>query len=123
MLIEHGPVTLTTDASGNCTAYTSGTVRGFVYAIKYAAGTLANTADLVITGETTGVAILTDSPAASEWFYPRAFGSQATDGAAGTSPDHLVPVFHERIKIVVAQGGTSVTGTITFYTDEYEGHL
>lgn len=116
-MISECPVTLTVDSSGDATVY-SPSRNGRVHAIKYTAGGLHANTDLVITGETTGVAILTDSPSASEWFYPRAASNKATDGAVGTAFDHDIYVLHERIKIVVAQGGNAVTGTITFYIDE-----
>jgi threonine dehydratase len=63
------------------------------------------------------VAILTDSPAASEWYYPRAFPNKVTDGAAGTVQSEAVEVFNERIKVVVAQGGNAMTGSIAVYID------
>ena len=108
---------ITTDAAGAATVYLGSRLRGRVHAIKYTKGTLDAGTDLVITGETTGVAILTDSPAASEWFYPRAFPNKVTDGAAGTVPSEDVYVVNERIKVVVAQGGNVTTGTITAYID------
>lgn len=128
MLIEHARVTITTvGTTGACTVYTGGTIRGYVVAIKYEPGTLDTLADLTITGETTGVAILTKANAGTSdvWFYPRAFPNQLTDGAAGTSPDWAIPVFQERIKLVVAQGGgtTSRVGYITYYTEEEVGRL
>jgi hypothetical protein len=116
-MIHEVSVTITTDGSGDATVYLGSRLRGYVHAIKYAVGTLANTTDLVITGETTGVAILTDSPTTSEWFYPRAFPNQASDGAAEADAVEDIYVHNERIKVVVAQGGASASGSITAYID------
>lgn len=109
--------TITTDADGAATVYLGSKLRGRVHAIKYTAGTLDSGTDLVITGETTGVAILTDSPSGSEWFYPRAFANAVTTGAAGTAAQEDVHVLNERIKVVVAQGGNTLTGSIEVYID------
>ena len=108
---------ITTDASGDATVYLGSRLRGRVHAIKYTKGTLDAGTDLVITGETTGVAILTDSPAADEWFYPRAFPNAVTTGAAGSVAAEDVHVLNERIKVVVAQGGNALAGSIKAYVD------
>ena len=110
--------TITSDANNAATVYLGDRLTGRVHAIKFTIGGLANTIDLVITGETTGVAILTDSPTASEWFYPRAFANKVTDGAAFTDVTEDVRVYGERIKVVAVQCGTTgVAGTITVYVD------
>ena len=116
-MIEKVTATITTDASGDATVYLGSKLRGRVHAIKYTAGTLDAGTDLVITGENTGVAILTDSPAASEWFYPRAFPNKVTDGAVGTVQSEDVHVLNERIKVVVAQGGNVTSGSIAIFID------
>lgn len=116
-MLHHFTATITTDSDGNATVYLGSTIRGRVHAIKYTKGTLDAGTDLVITGETTGVAILTDSPSDSAWFYPRAFPNKVTDGDAGTVPSEDVHVFNERIKVVVAQGGDTLTGSIEAYID------
>lgn len=116
MLVEASEI-ITTDGSGDATVYLGSRLRGRVHAIQYVAGTLDAGTDLVITGETTGVAILTDSPAAGEWFYPRAFPNAVTTGAAGTVATEDVHVLNERIKVVVAQGGATKTGSIKVFVD------
>lgn len=108
---------ITTDADGAAIVYLGSKLRGRVHAIKYTKGTLDSGTDLVISGETTGVAILTDSPGDTEWFYPRAFANAVTTGAAGSVAQEDVYVFTERIKVVVAQGGNTLTGTIDAYID------
>lgn len=116
-MIVEVEATITTDASGNATVYLGSRLRGRVHAIQYVAGTLDSGTDLVITGETTGVAILTDSPSGSEWFYPRAFANAVTTGAAGSAAQEDVHVLNERVKVVVAQGGNAGSGTIRAFID------
>ena len=116
-MIDKVTAAIITDASGDATVYLGSKLRGRVHAIKYTKGTLDVGTDLVITGETTGVAILTDSPANDEWFYPRAFTNAVTTGAAGTIAAEDVHVFQERIKVVVAQGGNAGSGSIDIFID------
>lgn len=116
-MIVEVTATITTDASGDATVYLGSRLRGRVHAIKYIKGTLDAGTDLVITGETSGVAILTDSPAADEWLYPRAFANAVTTGAAGTVAQEPVHVLNERIKVVVAQGGNGGVGSISVFID------
>lgn len=117
MAMQKVTATITTDTGGAATVYLGTTLTGRVHAIKYTVGTLDSGTDLVITGETTGVAILTDSPSTTEWYYPRAFANKVTDGAAFTDVTEDVRLYQERIKVVVAQGGNTLTGTITAYVD------
>ncbi len=116
-MINKVTATITTDADGAATVYLGSRLRGRVHAIKYTKGTLDAGTDLVITGEDTGVAILTDSPSGNEWFYPRAFPNAVTTGAAGTVPSEAVHVLNERIKVVVAQGGDTLSGSIDIFVD------
>ena len=126
MMIYGYEATITTDGSGNATAYvTVGTNRklhGKVHAIKYSPGTLDTGADLTITGETSGVPILVKSNAgtADVWFYPRVIPNKNTDGAAFTDVEECIVVYDERIKVVVAQGDATKTGTITCYVNTAE---
>jgi hypothetical protein len=116
-MIQQVSTSIVTAADGSAEVYLGSRLRGRVHAIKYTKGTLDAGTDLVITGETTGVAILTDSPGADEWFYPRAFANQATDGAAEADASEGIYVLDERIKVVVAQGGAAGAGTITAFID------
>jgi len=108
------------DDQGAATVYLGSRLRGRVHAIQYVKGTLDAGTDLVITGETTEVAILTDSPSASEWFYPRAFPNQVTDGAAEADAWVDIELLDERIKVVVAQGGNAGAGSISAFVDTRE---
>lgn len=112
---------LTVSAGGAATVYTPEPVNGRVLQLRYVPdGTspLDTGADLTVTGEVTGVAIatLTDIGTSAFTKVPR----QATHGVTGTalvyaSTDAVAePVYlaGERIKVVVAQGGTSKIGTL-----------
>lgn len=111
---------IVTDDQGAATVYLGSRLRGRVHAIQYVKGTLDAGTDIVVTGETTGVAILTDSPAASEWFYPRAFPNQASDGAVEADATLDIELLDERIKVVVAQGGNAGAGSISAFVETAE---
>lgn len=119
MLVKYEK-TIATDGSGDATVYAASRARGIVKAVKYAPGTLDAGAALTVTGETTGVPILAVAAAGGSdvWFYPRRLVSKSADGAAATDAFAPIWVYLERIKIVVATGGDTLTGTITFYVDE-----
>jgi len=109
---------ITTDSGGAATVYLEhGPNRkpnGFLVALKYTPGTIATGADLTITGETSGIPIMAKSDAGTStvWYYPRAFPNAVADGAAGTVAAQSIPIKDERIKIVVAQGGSGGVGSI-----------
>lgn len=118
-MMQEVSATITTTSGGAATVYLGSTLTGRVHAIKYAPGTIATGAGLTITGETTGVAIMTKASAGTStvWYYPRAFANKVTDGAAFTDVTEDVRILKERIKVVVADGGNVTTGTITAYVD------
>ncbi len=114
-------VEITTAADGSATDYGGLKLTGKVVGIGYAFGDLANTADFVITGETSGSPILTiaNVAAANTFWIPRVLANQHNDGSAFTDAASDAPrVFAERIKIVTAQGGNAKTGTMTFYVED-----
>lgn len=110
---------IVTDSSGNATVYLGSRIRGRLEAIKYLPGTLDTGADLTITGETSGTPILTKSNAGTSnaFFYPRAIPNKVADGSAFTDIGELIPLVNERIKVVVAQGGNTATGSIEAIID------
>jgi hypothetical protein len=109
---------IVTDASGNATVYLSHglnrKLNGFLVALKYTPGTLDTGADLTITGEDSGIPIMTKLNAGTSavFYYPRALVNQVADGAAGASGLERIPIRDERIKVVVAQGGNTLAGSI-----------
>tara|TARA_R100000808_G_scaffold8956_2_gene24947 strand:+ start:9133 stop:9504 length:372 start_codon:yes stop_codon:yes gene_type:complete len=114
MLFETS-VEITTDSGGDATVYLGSNLRGFVMSIRYEPGTLATGADLTITGENSGVPILTvtNGGTSNVAYYPRALVNQVADAAAASTGTELIPLVDDRVKVVVAQGGNAVTGTIT----------
>jgi hypothetical protein len=122
MYIERLVLTLTVNASGDATVYSPTILMGRVLQLRYvpdASDALATGADLTITGETTGVAVATLANIGTSAFtrVPR----QATHGADGSASLYAVggepveePVYlaGERLKVVVAEGGVSKTGTL-----------
>jgi hypothetical protein len=109
--------TITTDGSGNVTTYVEGVITGRIQAIKIGIGT-SSSLPCTITGEDTGVAILTETFTANKWVYPFAAGSKVADGTDSTISESPVYLYRERIKVVVASGTTSKVSTITVYVDE-----
>lgn len=111
-------VEIVTDASGDATVYlTHGISRkpnGFLIMLKYTPGTLATGADLTITGESSGVPILTAANAGTSvvFYYPRALLNAVADGAPATGASEFIPIKDERIKVVIAQGGNAGAGSI-----------
>lgn len=127
MHIDREIVTLTVNASGALTTYT-GRVTGRVLQLRYVVDAtipLDTGADLTITGEDTGVAIATITNVGTAdltWVirqptYPVANTGQGTAALYAATFPVLEPAYiaGERIKVVVAQGGTSKTGTLHIF--------
>lgn len=108
---------ITTTSGGAATVY-SGKMTGRLRGIKYMPGSsgLDTNADLTITSETTEQAILTkaDAGTSTVWFYPVAPANKTADGAASTLTEVPLFLIEERIKVVVAQGGNTKSGSIGF---------
>ena len=113
---ERHAVTITTDAGGDGTGYTP-VITGRIQAIHYAKTDYAAGVDFTITAEATGETIWTESNVnASATRAPRQ-ATHATDGtaslyaAAGEPVEDYIAVAEDRVKIVVAQGGDTKSGT------------
>lgn len=119
--------TITTDADGAATVYFGSAITGTVLAIKYMPGAsgIDTGAGLTITGETSAVPILVKASAGTStvWYYPRTLVNKNTDGSAETDAFEYIHVFKERIKLVVASGGATKTGSMTIYTEEGDGYF
>lgn len=117
-MFSSAKVDIVADASGAATVYISHSqgrgVNGFLVCLKYTPGTIATGADLTITGENSGIPILTkaDAGTSNVFYYPRALNNAVADGAAGTTNSEFIPIKDERIKVVVAQGGNGGVGSI-----------
>ncbi len=108
---------VTTAADGSATATSPNWAFGWLHRVSYIPGTLDTGADLTLTSEgPTSQSLLVKSNAGTSnvSFYPRAVGNQNTDGAAGTTFDEFI-LIDGKLKLVVAQGGDTKTGTVIVY--------
>lgn len=105
-------VAVTTDSSGAATYYTDEAIHGFVVGVAYVKTDFANGSTFTITGETSGAGIWTESSVnASTVRYPIVAGNVASTGAASATVFNPPCLFGERVKIVIASGGATKTGT------------
>jgi len=111
-------VPITVDASGDGIGYAApDRVHGHVHAIRYVKTDYADGVDVTITGETSGIPILTITDMnASATYLPRAascdiVAAASLYAAAGEPVEDKIPIANERIKLVVASGGVSTSGT------------
>jgi len=116
---ERHMVPVVTNAAGDATGYTP-VVTGRIIAISYIKhGTTpyADTVDFTITSETSGQAVWAElNVVASKVAAPRqathdTVGAAALYAAAGAAVRDHIAVAQERVKIIVAQGGDTKTGT------------
>lgn len=117
-------VALTTDGSGDATGYTE-PATGFVRAIRYipnASTPLDTNADLTVTGNTTGIGVVTKANIGTSAFtvMPRGATASAVDGSALTfdgtrAVNDLIPVANEAVKVVIANGAATKSGTFYVY--------
>lgn len=123
MAVQRHQIDITTDAAGAATAYSAYTVSGEVKAVVYAKGSLAAGVDLTITGEKSGISILTITDGNADAQYAPRMATHSTAGAAalyaggGSAVLGCIPVGLERIKVVVAQGGNTLSGTLHVYIE------
>lgn len=110
-------VALTTAADGTATGYTP-VVTGKISAIHYVKTDFANGVDFTVTSEATGETIWAEADVdASATRAPRqathsTAGVASLYAAAGTAVEDKIAVANDRIKIVIAQGGDTKTGSI-----------
>lgn len=118
--IERQVVTATTDTNGDATVYTDA-VNGFIQSIRYVKTDFTNGVDFTVTAEASGAAIWTGTDVnASTTVYPRGpthdtAGAAALYAAGGSAVLTQIPVVRERVKIVVASGGSTHTGVFHVY--------
>ena len=109
-------VTLSTGAGGAGTATTSRPVAGCIYGIYIDVGTLAATGDITFT-QSDGIPVLvTTNVSASGWYFPVISATHYT-GAGTPLTDGDVPVVGY-LTAVIASGGASTSGTITYFVEE-----
>lgn len=121
MAVKRHVVTVTTIANQTGSGLTDDPLCGHISAIRYVKTDYANGVDFVITGEKSGIAVLTGTDVnASATFAPRhatcdVAGAASLYAAGGEPVEALIPVAGERLQIAVAQGGASKTGTFHVY--------
>lgn len=113
-------LTVTTNGSQAAEAYTVA-IHGWLVAVRYTkdgSNGYTDGVDFTITTETTGQNVwVKENVNASETIYPLA-QAKDTAGTDITGAASRIPLFGERIKIVLASGGTSKVGTFeVFYED------
>lgn len=115
--VHREAIALTTDASGDCTAY-SGTVTGRVLQLRYVKTDFANGVDFTVTSEATGETIWAESNVNADATRAPRQATHGTDGAAalfaggGAAVNDHIALANDRVKVVVAQGGNVTTGTL-----------
>lgn len=116
-------VAVTTDGSGAATVY-SPYLSGKVAAIHYVKTNFTDGVDFAITAEATGESLWTEAnvnAAASR--YPRSpthtgAGVASLYASGGTAVNDLIRLGRDRVKIVIAQGGTATTGAFIIITED-----
>lgn len=116
-------VAFTTNGDGDATVY-SGPIRGYLHALRYVYGDAATGADFTITDDATGIALLTVTNAgtSSTTHMPRGATVTTANAAAlyasgGTAVNDRIPIVG-RVKLVVAEGGATKTGTLVVIWEE-----
>lgn len=116
MAVRRFVVSVTTDSSGDATAYTP-KCSGRLISIRYVKTDFTDGVDFTITAETSGETLWTESNVnASATRHPRA-ATASTAGAAslyasgGTAVNDKIGLADDRVKIVVGSGGDTHTGT------------
>lgn len=117
-MFSSAKVDITTSDSGAATVYlapgTNRGLNGFLVCLKYTPGTIDTGATVTVTGESSGIPIITKASAGTStvFYYPRALNNAVADGAAGSAGAEFIPIRDERIKVVIASGGNAKAGSI-----------
>lgn len=116
MYTQRHTVTLTTDATGAATGYTP-VVSGLLSQIRYVKNDFADGVDFTITSEVTGETLWSQNDVnASATVAPRqpthsTAGVASLYAAGGTAVNDKIAICNDRIKIVIAAGGDTKSGT------------
>lgn len=116
MAYRRSTVSVTTDASGDATAY-SEVLSGRLSQIRYVKTDFADGSTFAITAEATGETLWGESAVnASATRAPRqathsTAGAAALYAAAGEAVQDKIVLAKDRVKIVISSGGNTKTGT------------
>lgn len=118
MYLNKHVVSIVSSSSGADTEYTDTPVSGVVYSVSYTVSTakISSTGTIEITGEESGRSILSMALSTGSWEYSPSISAIDSTGGAVTNSHVAVPVKNERIKLVLAGGGDTKSGTFTIYT-------
>lgn len=125
-MIRRFAITVTTASDGSATAY-SPYLSGYVHAIEYVkpgSGSYTDGVDFTITAEATGETLWTESSVnASKVCLPRAAthsnaGVASLYASGGTAVNDRIAMGRDRVKIVLASGGDSKSGTFHVIVDD-----
>ncbi len=122
MAVRRFVVPVTTDGSGAAEVY-SPKISGKVVSIRYLKTDFTDGVDFVITAETSGQTIWSETNVnASATRHPRT-GTASTAGVAslyagsGTAVNAKIPLADDRVKIVIASGGAAKLGDFHITVD------
>jgi hypothetical protein len=116
------PAVVASDGTGT---FYSPYLSGYVEAIQYVKTDYADTVDFTITADITGEGIWTESNVTAAVIkHPRAAtctnaGVASLYAAAGTAVNDRIALSRDRVKVVIAQGGTSTTGSFVVTVSDY----
>lgn len=119
MRVESYKASIATDAQGDATVYTT-ELNGLLRQIRYLKTDFADGSTITVTNETTGESIWAETGVnASATRAPRQAthtiaGAAALYAGSGVAVLDLIAIANQRLKIVVASGGATRTGTLWF---------
>lgn len=121
-MLRRFTVTATTNGSGAATVY-SPYFSGYLHSIQYVKTDFADGVDFTITLDATGQTLWTESDVNAAVTKATRIASHSTAGVAATydgTRATLVPLAagRDRVKIVIAQGGDTKTGTFHIMVDD-----
>ena len=120
MYVQGEALTVTTAADGSATAYTANIYNGRVLQVRYVKSNYSNGVDFDVTAEGSGAVIWDqDNVNASATICPRqatsdTLGVASLYAAVGEPVEDYVWVRDERIKVVLASGGSATSGVFHF---------
>lgn len=123
MYVRRDTVSVTTDASGDATEFTSSAINGRILAIIYNKTDFATGVDFTITTETTEQNVWVESDVNADKTVAPRQATHATDGTAslyaggGEPVEDYIFAANERLKIVVASGGNAKSGEFVVIYD------
>lgn len=121
-MVIYDAVDITTASDGTATAYTGRTFTGYLLSVQYIKTDFADGVDITITNEAGTVTYYTGTNVnASALVHPRAqvhgtTGTGLTYDGTRTVCEKL-PLAGDRVKVAIAQGGDTKTGTIIIVAD------